>query len=149
MAERAIVDVPGGIDIHVPALGIRQPWMELILRGVKTLEVRRATTHTRGLIYLYSSKVNAVSENIPGIIKQHAIDLTQLPHGQLVGCVEIVDCRPAVKRDARAACTSAEMLLGYNVWELKSPVRFEQPLDINYLPYGTWFYPYKRVGNKS
>jgi len=38
------------------ALGIQQPWVELILRGVKTLEIRSQPTRQRGTIYLYASK---------------------------------------------------------------------------------------------
>lgn len=43
-------------DHELIALGVRQPWAELILRGVKTIEVRTVDTRQRGTIYLYASK---------------------------------------------------------------------------------------------
>jgi hypothetical protein len=39
----------------VKALSIRQPWVELILQGRKTLEIRSWKTEHRGEIYLHSA----------------------------------------------------------------------------------------------
>ena len=39
------------LDIDRRALGIKQPWVELILRGIKTLEIRSLATNVRGPIY--------------------------------------------------------------------------------------------------
>ena len=43
-------------DPNLIALGIRQPWAELILRGVKTIEVRSRDTDVRGPIYIYATR---------------------------------------------------------------------------------------------
>ncbi|QDU78436.1 hypothetical protein Pla110_01370 [Polystyrenella longa] len=32
--------LPADVDLERPALGIQYPWIELILRGIKTIEVR-------------------------------------------------------------------------------------------------------------
>jgi hypothetical protein len=48
-------------DAETVALGVRQPWIELILRGVKTIEVRSQDTRIRGTIYLYASKNSRIS----------------------------------------------------------------------------------------
>lgn len=149
MTVPKIKEVPEGIDAHIPALGVRQPWLELILRGEKTIEVRRARTHTRGRIYLYASRMDAQSNEVEKVIRKHQLELAQLPHGLLVGSVEVVNCRPTQKSDARAACASAEQITGYQAWCLENPVRFERPLEVNYLPFGTWFYPYQRVGKSK
>ena len=37
------------------ALTIRQPWAKLILRGIKTIEVRSRLTRVRGRVYIYAS----------------------------------------------------------------------------------------------
>ena len=34
------------------ALGVRQPWAELILRGIKTIEVRTLPTSIRGPVFI-------------------------------------------------------------------------------------------------
>jgi len=47
---------PAGIDPDQIALGVQQPWAELIIRGVKTLEIRRMNTPRRGRSLIYASK---------------------------------------------------------------------------------------------
>ena len=73
----------------VMALSIRQPFAELILRGMKTIEYRSLRTNRRERVYIYASKIpgdDAASwaqvEREPG----------QLPTGFLVGTVEIIGC---------------------------------------------------------
>ena len=67
-----------------------------------------------------------------------------LPRGLLIGTVEITGARRAVADDTDSACVSRDLLDGKCVWELTRPHRFEQPHEIRYLPYGVWFYPYRR-----
>ncbi len=38
------------------AISIRQPWLELILRGAKSIELRKWTTDYRGLLWLHAPK---------------------------------------------------------------------------------------------
>ena len=78
--------------------------------------------------------------------KRHGLDTTPLPRGVVVGSVELYNTRPIRKRDATAACVPAAMLNGQYAWELRDPVRFADPLDVLFLPYGVWFYPWKRRG---
>jgi ASCH domain len=129
---------------EVIALGIRQPWIELILRGVKTLEIRSRNTRIRGTIYLYASKQLS---NLPaaGIAaRRHALDVTSLPCGLLLGSVELCGTRPATPRDAQAACVPTAHLAGQFAWDLQNPQRFAHPLPVKSLPYGVWFYPFRR-----
>jgi hypothetical protein len=136
------------IDHDVLALGVKQPWAELILRGIKTIEVRSQDTSVRGRIYLYASK--RVSEIEPALdaARQHQLDLSALPYGLLVGSVEIVGstrCRPA---DADAAAVPRAYLDGHYAWHLRNPKAFPNPLPVRFLPYGVWFYPFKRRGSR-
>lgn len=39
-----------------PALSIRQPWVELILSGKKSIEIRRWMTHYTGPVWLHASR---------------------------------------------------------------------------------------------
>ena len=40
----------------IPALSVRQPWAELILRGEKQIEVRTWATNYRGWVWLHTGK---------------------------------------------------------------------------------------------
>lgn len=126
------------------ALGIQQPWIELILRGIKTLEIRSQPTQIRGPIYLYASRRFSTLPAAALAAAAADIDLEQLPLGLLVGSVNIVDCRPATPRDAAASCVPRELLANHFAWVLDQPVRFDQPAPVRFLPYGVWFYPFKR-----
>jgi hypothetical protein len=69
------------------ALSIRQPWVDLILRKLKTIEVRDWEVSRRGPILLHASRT----------IDWQAIELFgytnpwELPRGQVVGYARIVD----------------------------------------------------------
>src|SRR5579863_2384975 len=69
------------------ALSIRQPWVDLILRGLKTIEVRNWRMDLRGPILLHASSV----------VDWRAIELfgyshpRRLSRGKLVGYIEIGD----------------------------------------------------------
>ncbi len=131
-------------DRNLIALGIRQPWAELILRGIKTIEVRSQPTNVRGTIYLYTGKKFADIPAAGEMAEQHALEADALPRGLLVGTVDIIDCRPCTPDDTNAACVPATVLNGKQAWRLANPVRLDQPLKVRFLPYGVWFYPFKR-----
>jgi hypothetical protein len=126
------------------ALGIRQPWAELILRGIKTIEVRSLTTRLRAPIYLYTSQKLADIPAARNAVARHQLNADGMELGLIVGTVEIVECRPCRPDDADAACVPAELLRGRNAWRLANPVRLDIPLKPRFLPYGVWFYPFRR-----
>lgn len=126
------------------ALGVRQPWAELILRGTKTIEVRSQSTNVRGTIYLYASKKYSAHAAASAAVGEYNLDMAELPLGMLVGTVEIVDAVPCEPGDAQAACVSRNDVHGQVGWHLRNPVRFREPLEVRYLPYGVWFYPFRR-----
>ncbi len=126
------------------ALGIRQPWVELILRGVKTIEIRSQNTQIRGPIYIYASQKPAESPAAVEAARRHGLQIDDLPRGVLVGSVEIHATAPTRPGDTRNACLPAELLEGKIGWHLRAPVRFEASLPVRFLPYGVWFYPFRR-----
>jgi hypothetical protein len=136
--------LPGEGDRERIALGVQQPWAELILRGVKTVEVRSQDPRIRGPIFLYASKRTSALPAAAEAAARHGIDVESLPRGVLVGTVEIVGSELAGPEDATAACLPAELLAGKIGWRLASPRRLEEPLAPRFLPYGVWFYPFKR-----
>ena len=133
-------------DLNVLALGVRQPWVELILRGVKSIEVRTQNTQVRGTIYLYASKKFSEIPAAQAAMRSQKIVAGELPTGLLVGSVEIVNSRRATSLDTTASCVPAEILAESFAWELRNPQRFSQPAPVQFLPYGVWFYPFKRRG---
>jgi len=130
------------------ALGVRQPWVELILRGVKTVEIRSLDTRVRGPIYLYASKKFSDLPAAHAAMRKHDLEFPDLPAGLLVGSVEISGTRPAAPGDTRAACVPAAILKKQFAWELQNPVRFAAPLPVRFLPCGVWFYPFRRRGSR-
>jgi hypothetical protein len=134
------------LDVDQVALGIQQPWAELILRGLKSIEVRSQPARICGPVYLYASKRFSGLAAATVAMEQHQVFATGLPVGLLVGSVEIVRSRAATPQDASAACVPADLLVGMQAWELQNPVRFATPVPVRFLPYGVWFYPFKRRG---
>ena len=132
------------LDPQRIALGIRQPWAELILRGIKTVEIRSTDTKQRGTIYVYASKKLAENPFAEEAIRQHGLDVDSLPRGVLVGTIDLWETGPAEEDDAPAACVPAEYLEGRFAWRLQNPVRLEEPVKPQFLPYGVWFYPFRR-----
>lgn len=144
MSRRSAANLPPGVDPERLALGIQQPWAELILRGIKTLEIRSLNTQVRGRIYLYASRRLSALPESRVAAEQHHIELDGLPKGLLVGSVELVESRPAVPDDANSACLSPELLIERHAWRFSQPERLPQPLPVRFLPYGVWFYPFRR-----
>jgi hypothetical protein len=46
------------------AISIRQPWAELILRGVKTIECRSRPTRVRGQLWIYATQRLAIRPSL-------------------------------------------------------------------------------------
>lgn len=131
-------------DPDLIALGVKQPWAELILRGIKTVEVRSQNTNVRGPVYLYTSRRPADIKPAKQAMEEHELDPAALTYGRLVGTVDIVDSIPGRDDDAVPSCVPASYLRDRYGWHLANPVRFEEPLTVRFLPYGVWFYPFKR-----
>jgi hypothetical protein len=70
-----------------PALSIKQPWVDLILRGLKDIEVREWKVARRGPILVHAS--NTVDWKTAELLGYDAA--SDLPRGGLVGLAEIVD----------------------------------------------------------
>ncbi|WP_437186387.1 ASCH domain-containing protein [Planctomicrobium sp. SH668] len=133
------------VDVDRIALSIQQPWAELILQGIKSIEIRRVCARPRGIVYLYTSKRLSSIPDLGVLRDRYGISPTMLPLGQIVGTVEILDCRRARMEDAAAAQVPSSLLTDAYSWMLGNPQRLPQPLQPRYLPFGTWFYPFKRL----
>lgn len=74
-------------NVRGVGLSIRQPWVELILLGRKTIEVRSWTTKHRGQLWLHAGKVIDVEG-----CAATGTAATGLLRGALVGVARIVAC---------------------------------------------------------
>lgn len=66
------------------ALSIRQPWVELILLGRKTIEVRSWPSKHRGPLWLHAGMTRE-----RGLLRRFGLDEQQLTFGALVGRCEL------------------------------------------------------------
>jgi predicted transcriptional regulator len=103
----------------LPALSIRQPHAEQILRGKKKIEYRNMPTNKRERVYIYASMTPADQEAWDEI----GLEPGNLPTGVIVGTVEVVGCRK---------------VRGEYEWDLARPVRLKRPLKAQ----PAWFYPF-------
>jgi hypothetical protein len=81
----------------IKAISVKQPWANLIASGEKTIETRKWATNYRGRLLIASSKTPAIH-----------------PAGFAIAIVNLVDCRPMVRRDEMAAC--CELYAGAFSW---------------------------------
>ena len=73
-------------------LTVRQPWADLIAKGIKTIENRTWQTHHRGELYIHAgSKLHAMP--ISAIEKTHGLDIDRdsLVFGAIIARVNLVD----------------------------------------------------------
>ena len=70
------------------AISIRQPYAELILRGVKTTEFRPTRTKRRGSVLIYAALQPGPAERWA----EHDLEVGSLPTGVVVGQVDIRTC---------------------------------------------------------
>lgn len=103
------------------ALSIRQPWVELILQGTKTIEVRSWATQHRGELFLHAGLK-------PDIQALERFGLGhELTFGALVGKCQLLDCiefTPRTWESWRPRHLNDGELSGRRyAWLLEQPIR--------------------------
>lgn len=105
------------------ALSIRQPYAEMILRGVKHIEYRSRPTNIRERVYIYAAMAPGDQDDFKSIKCKPG----SLPTGVLIGSVEIVKCTK--KGDTFH-------------WHLQNPKRRARPIKPKKHPQPCWFNPF-------
>ncbi|MGY8769281.1 MAG: ASCH domain-containing protein [Pirellulales bacterium] len=113
------------------ALSVRQPYLEEILLGNKTIEFRSQATNTRGRVYLYASKMRWGKLVEAELEQELGYSVDELDRGAILGSVEIADCQ---------FCEAD----GLFHWKLEKPRRLKRPLLTDARPQPVWFYPFGR-----
>ena len=112
------------------ALSIRQPHVEAIMRGVKTIEFRSRLTRIRGRIYIYASRNRYRDDEEAEMLEMYGledVDCDDLPRGVLIGTVELWDCTGS----------------GRNYeWHVRNPERAKKRLKPTTHPQPCWFNPF-------
>jgi len=76
------------------ALSIRQPWADLIIRGIKDVENRSWSWRYRGRFAVHTSKTFDFDawDSLVNYIPEQMISPADYITGAIIGIVEIVDC---------------------------------------------------------
>src|SRR5262245_55443708 len=96
------------------ALPVRQPFAELIMLGLKTVEYRTRPTTLRGRVHIYACLGGQPGPQDEAWVREKYgidLDVADLPRGVLVGTVEIT------------ACTESEEESGVYEWHLRDAQR--------------------------
>ncbi len=110
----------------VPALTVRQPWAELIVRGVKCVELRSWNTSYRGPMWLHASKQTDSVEEIG--------NLGDVFLGGLVGEVELGAILPMTAERWEAWRSKhldpGPYRPGFYGWVLRAPRPLPEPIPV-------------------
>ena len=118
------------------ALSIRQPYAELILRGIKTIEYRSQLTRIIGeRFYIYASKGtgqlaigNGAGSTLTPALSQR--EREKLPTGVIVGSAVIADCTQNNGHPRKYE------------WHLSDVKRLKRPRKPKRMPQPVWFTPF-------
>jgi ASCH domain len=120
------------------ALSIKQPWAALLVRGLKTIEVRRWPTARRGRILIHAARV---PDERPEAWAHVQPELEPLAHryGGILGSAELSACVPYRSLDTFVADHNYH--LNDPGW-FQPPVlygfRFRDPEIVPFRPYSGW-----------
>jgi len=117
----------------IKALSIRQPWAELIVRGLRN-EHRSSLTRIRERVYIYACKaLGATPDEMVEINDEFGtdLDLRTLARGVVIGTVEIVDCKELGYADYEWVMNAPQRIQPY-----QKPTGFPQPKFFNPFPEG-------------
>ena len=107
------------------AIGLNEPWAQLIAEGKKTIETRRWSTQHRGWLLICATRGPKVDcrkcsdswrASLTGICWDKAGTICQAPYGCAVAIVRLVNVRPMSKADELAA--QCELYERAQAWEL-------------------------------
>lgn len=122
------------------ALSVRQPWVELILLGHKTLEIRSRPTKVRGWVQIYASLRRDDGPWQLRAAADHGLDLDRLQRGWLLGMAEIIGCRRVTPDDSPGACFAIPADRELYGWQLANPRRHRTPTKPKGQPQPSFFF---------
>jgi hypothetical protein len=107
------------------AISVRQPWADLIIWGIKTIEVRQWSSNYRGILYIHSSKT--LDE-----IAMNKFHITDPPTGAIIGKVDLIKVEPFTEKSwstlADEHLNDGPFSPGLYAWYLASPTSLKNPI---------------------
>ena len=120
----------------IRAISVRQPWAELIIRGDKQVEVRKASTPYRGLLVIHAAASIRNEFRIANFGLEEGLSL---PMQSFIGTVELIDVVP-LNRERWGKLRKLHLIPGpwdqrkhKYAWILRNPTRVE-PMHFKGLP---------------
>ena len=101
------------------AISLKQPWASLVAIGKKTIETRTWSTNYRGDLLIVSSKT--MDKNFP--LKNFSEVFFEIPFGETLAIVNLVDCRPMRKEDEDLAC--CKIYAGAYAWIFSKVIKID------------------------
>lgn len=80
------------------ALSIKQPWVTLLLAGIKTIEIRKWSTLIRGPVLLHAAKIPDLRPEGWKLITEEWKSMTEYG-GQVIGMAVLKECREYTTAD--------------------------------------------------
>jgi hypothetical protein len=74
------------------ALSLKQPWAELVVSGLKKIEIRKWNTKFRGDFLIHASKV-------PDNVAMERFGFKDLPFGRIVGKAKLINVKKYIDKD--------------------------------------------------
>jgi hypothetical protein len=112
------------------ALSIRQPWADLIVRGIKTLELRSWTVNYRGPLAIHASQTVDRAA-----CQAHGLDPDQVSTGAIIGVVDLVsivelDDKAFVSRQNEHLATDGFKTSPLYGWQIATPHALSRPRPV-------------------
>lgn len=107
--------------MSLQAISVRHPWIDLILDGRKTVELRGRATRYRGELHLHASRTYGPAER-EAAARLGVPAPTPDKLGVVLGKVRLVDCRKVTEADWSAALAEPRQTRPY-AWLLEKPKR--------------------------
>ena len=132
------------------ALSIRQPYAEMILRGVKRVEYRSRPTKLIGRrFYIYAARKSGIKasghQGIEGAADAGWADglgLDALPRGVIVGSAVIRQCVRPPGTPGQLSTDNCQLTTPLYEWHLTDVKRYKRPRRVKRQPQPVWFRPF-------
>ena len=127
---------------RIPCISLHQPYAELVVAGIKTIETRTwEWPYEPGWLAIHAAQriqhrgVDWIRRNLPGKLSANGSGRFAMG-GMVTGLVYVTGCRPLVPADEQAACFYAPGLFAWTLAHarrLKTPIVMRGPQKIVYL----------------
>jgi hypothetical protein len=124
------------------ALSLSQPWATLVVLGRKRLETRSWQTRHRGLLLIHAAQTFSAQNRafcrrdpVRRLLAEAGIEHEgALPRGQLLGTVEVRDCRRSEEMDPETLDETERLLGDFGpgrwVWLLENAAPLQTPVPL-------------------